>query len=56
VGLSSFGSKSVEQVAAANPETFFQVYWVVGLWAGDNERPDTRAAAREATVRSKRYP
>src|SRR6201993_1099629 len=28
VGLSSFGSKPVEQVAAANPKTFFQVYWV----------------------------
>jgi hypothetical protein len=56
VGLSWFGSKSVEQVAAANPETFFQVYWVGGLCAGDNERPDTRAAAREATVRQKRYP
>src|SRR6266567_2126460 len=27
-GLSSFGSKPVEQVAAANPQTFFQVYWV----------------------------
>jgi heme/flavin dehydrogenase (mycofactocin system) len=29
-GLSSFGSKPVEQVAAANPKTFFQVYWVGG--------------------------
>ncbi|HJY66730.1 MAG TPA: alpha-hydroxy-acid oxidizing protein [Streptosporangiaceae bacterium] len=28
VGLSSFGSKPVEQVTAANPKTFFQVYWV----------------------------
>ena len=28
VGLSSFGSKPVEQVVAANPKTFFQVYWV----------------------------
>jgi hypothetical protein len=55
VGLSSFGSKSVEQVAATNPETSFQVYWVGGLCAGDNERPHTRAAAREATVRQERY-
>jgi L-lactate dehydrogenase (cytochrome) len=30
VGLSSFGSKPVEEVAAANPKTLFQVYWVGG--------------------------
>ena len=30
VGLSSFGSKPVEEVAAANPKTFFQVYWIGG--------------------------
>ena len=28
VGLSSFASKPVEDVAAANPKTFFQMYWV----------------------------
>ncbi len=33
VGLSSFGSKSIEEVAAANPQTFFQMYW-----AGSRER------------------
>lgn len=27
-GLSSFASKPVEEVAAANPQTFFQMYWV----------------------------
>lgn len=27
MGLSSFASKSVEEVAAANPQTFFQMYW-----------------------------
>lgn len=27
MGLSSFASKSVEEVAQANPRTFFQVYW-----------------------------
>src|SRR3954454_18717979 len=27
IGLSSFASKSVEEVVAANPQTFFQVYW-----------------------------
>jgi pre-mycofactocin synthase len=30
VGLSSFGSKPVEQVVAANPRTVFQVYWIGG--------------------------
>jgi L-lactate dehydrogenase (cytochrome)/glycolate oxidase len=29
-GLSSFGSKPVEEVVAANPDTFFQVYWLGG--------------------------
>ncbi len=28
MGLSSFASKAVEEVAAANPQTFFQMYWV----------------------------
>ena len=27
MGLSSFGSKPIEQVVAANPKTFFQLYW-----------------------------
>src|ERR1700689_3773703 len=27
IGLSSFGSKPVEEVIAANPQTFFQTYW-----------------------------
>jgi heme/flavin dehydrogenase (mycofactocin system) len=27
MGLSSFGSKPVEDVVAANPQTFFQIYW-----------------------------
>jgi len=27
MGLSSFASKAVEDVAAANPKTFFQLYW-----------------------------
>ncbi|MGH2970279.1 MAG: alpha-hydroxy-acid oxidizing protein, partial [Solirubrobacteraceae bacterium] len=33
MGLSSFASKSVEDVVAENPRTFFQVYW-----AGSQER------------------
>ena len=28
IGLSSFASKSVEEVTAANPQTFFQIYWM----------------------------
>src|SRR5260370_12419862 len=28
MGLSSFASKPVEDVVAANPDTFFQTYWV----------------------------
>src|SRR5262249_43295690 len=27
MGLSSFGSKPIEDVVAANPQTFFQLYW-----------------------------
>jgi L-lactate dehydrogenase (cytochrome)/glycolate oxidase len=30
MGLSSFASKPVEEVVAANPKTFFQMYWVGG--------------------------
>jgi L-lactate dehydrogenase (cytochrome) len=30
IGLSSFASKPVEEVVAANPRTFFQVYWTGG--------------------------
>ncbi len=33
MGLSSFGSKPIEEVVVANPATFFQVYW-----AGTRER------------------
>jgi heme/flavin dehydrogenase (mycofactocin system) len=33
VGLSSFASKPVEEVVAANPQTFFQMYW-----AGNRDR------------------
>ena len=32
MGLSSFASKPIEEVVAANPQTFFQIYW-----AGDRE-------------------
>ncbi|MGN6872452.1 MAG: alpha-hydroxy-acid oxidizing protein, partial [Solirubrobacteraceae bacterium] len=32
MGLSSFASKPIEEVVAANPATFFQIYW-----AGSND-------------------
>jgi heme/flavin dehydrogenase (mycofactocin system) len=32
MGLSSFASKPIEEVVAANPQTFFQIYW-----AGDRD-------------------
>jgi len=38
MGLSSFASKPIEEVAAANPKTFFQMYWV-----GDRDRILARA-------------
>ncbi|MYB25597.1 MAG: mycofactocin biosynthesis FMN-dependent deaminase MftD [Acidimicrobiia bacterium] len=37
MGLSSFGAKPVEEVVAANPQTFFQIYW-----AGSRERIEQR--------------
>jgi L-lactate dehydrogenase (cytochrome)/glycolate oxidase len=44
VGLSSFGSKPVEEVVAANPQTFFQIYW-----AGTRDDIELRLArARDA--------
>ncbi len=30
IGLSSFASKPIEEVIAANPQTFFQLYWLGG--------------------------
>ena len=38
MGLSSFASKPIEDVAEANPKTFFQMYWV-----GDRDRILQRA-------------
>ena len=44
MGLSSFASKSVEEVLEANPQTFFQSYWI-----GDREGMEKRLErAREA--------
>ncbi|CAN5918679.1 mycofactocin biosynthesis FMN-dependent deaminase MftD [soil metagenome] len=44
IGLSSFGSKPIEDVVAANPQTFFQIYWM-----GDRDAIIKRLArARDA--------
>ena len=46
MGLSSFGSKPLEDVVAANPQTFFQIYW-----AGDRDSMSARMErARNAGV------
>lgn len=37
IGLSSFGSKPIEEVAEANPSLFFQIYW-----AGDRDSMSQR--------------
>jgi pre-mycofactocin synthase len=43
MGLSSFASKPIEAVMAANPKTFFQVYW-----AGAREQIEARLARANA--------
>lgn len=43
MGLSSFGSRSIEDVVAANPQTFFQMYWV-----GDRDTLAARAERAKA--------
>jgi pre-mycofactocin synthase len=42
-GLSSFGSKPIEEVAAANPQTFCQVYWI-----GDRAEMEARVERARA--------
>ena len=50
VGLSSFGSKPMEEVVEANPDLFFQMYWINDRdWmAGQMER--ARAAGARAVI------
>jgi pre-mycofactocin synthase len=43
IGLSSFASKPVEEVVAANPQTFFQMYW-----AGSRDQLLQRAQRAQA--------
>ncbi|MBO1753921.1 pre-mycofactocin synthase MftD [Allobranchiibius sp. CTAmp26] len=44
MGLSSFASKPVEEVVAANPQTFFQMYWMGGRDAMAARMERARAA------------
>ena len=44
MGLSSFASKPIEEVVAANPKTFFQIYWLGGR-DGIAERVERARAA-----------
>ena len=43
IGLSSFASKPIEDVVAANPQTFFQLYW-----SGGREQISARIARAKA--------
>jgi L-lactate dehydrogenase (cytochrome) len=48
IGLSSFASKPIEEVVAANPQTFFQMYWL-----GTRDRLEQRAErARQAGAKA----
>ena len=47
MGLSAFASKPVEEVVAANPQTFFQLYW-----AGSCEQISQRVRRAKAVARS----
>lgn len=44
MGLSSFASKPIEEVIAANPKTFFQIYWLGGRDAIAERAERARAA------------
>ena len=52
IGLSSFASKPLEEVVAANPQTFFQIYWM-GVRDRSRARLE-RARAAGATGSSSR--
>lgn len=50
MGLSSFASKSIEEVAAANPRTFFQMYWTGSREAMVQRMERARAAGAKALI------
>ncbi|WP_028922422.1 pre-mycofactocin synthase MftD [Pseudonocardia acaciae] len=50
IGLSSFASRSIEDVAAANERTFFQVYWVGSRESIQQRLERARAAKAKALI------
>ncbi|BCK55361.1 pre-mycofactocin synthase MftD [Nocardia wallacei] len=50
IGLSSFGSKPVEEVVAANDKTFFQVYWLGDKDAMTARLDRARAAGAKGVI------
>ena len=48
MGLSSFASKPLEDVIAANPQMFFQIYWMGGRDAMVARMERARRPARSA--------
>ena len=49
MGLSSFASKPLDRVVAANPQTFFQTYWV-------GTRDDIGPASSGCSARVRKVP
>ena len=50
IGLSSFASKAIEDVIAANPQTFFQLYWAGGREQISARIERARAAGAQALI------
>ena len=50
MGLSSFGSKPIEEVIAANPKTFVQIYWLGGRDAIAARAERARAAGAAGLI------
>ncbi|WP_306319144.1 MULTISPECIES: pre-mycofactocin synthase MftD [unclassified Streptomyces] len=50
MGLSSFASRSVEDVAAANPNTFYQMYWMGSRDSMVQRMERARAAGAKALI------
>jgi len=50
IGLSSFASKPIEQVVSANPQTFFQMYWMGGKEGMVAQMDRARAAGAKGLI------
>jgi heme/flavin dehydrogenase (mycofactocin system) len=50
IGLSSFASKPIEEVAAASPKTFFQIYWTGGREKIEQRAERARAAGAKGLI------